>query len=208
MHHASRNMIHASWIMYHASCITHHASRTTAPCVVLYLTQHTFSLHHPYTRLRGSQACLNALMALHQSPASRDGTSAQRSASSTSAGDGGAIRAKSYKKASTTAPYPDRKPSFPSGAAGPVLSACAICLGRHQHRVYNCDAKKTWDQAYDTITKRIEKSLVLIDSGRTICCDWQRATGCASRAHDSRHLCSGCGKPTHGAQDCPRAQRA
>ncbi|EPS98848.1 hypothetical protein FOMPIDRAFT_1091889, partial [Fomitopsis schrenkii] len=83
---------------------------------------------------------------------------------------------------------------------------CAICLGRHQHRVFNCDATKTWDQAFDTIATRVDKNLVLIDNGRTLCCDWQRLDGCNSRLHDSCHLCSGCGQSTHGAQNCPRAE--
>ncbi|EPS94629.1 hypothetical protein FOMPIDRAFT_1134021, partial [Fomitopsis schrenkii] len=51
-------------------------------------------------------------------------------------------------------------------------------------------------------------NLVLIDNGRTLCCDWQRLDGCNSHLHDSRHLCSGCGQSTHGAQNCPRAEAA
>ncbi|EPT00403.1 hypothetical protein FOMPIDRAFT_1100116, partial [Fomitopsis schrenkii] len=69
---------------------------------------------------------------------------------------------------------------------------CAICLGRHPHRVFTCDARKTWDQAHDTITKRVDKNLplVLVSSGQTLCGDWQRPAGCISHSHDSRHLCS------------------
>ncbi|TEB23453.1 hypothetical protein FA13DRAFT_1571991, partial [Coprinellus micaceus] len=44
-------------------------------------------------------------------------------------------------------------------------------------------------------------------NGKILCFDWQRAVGCKSTTHDSKHECSGCGEKDHGAQKCPRAQK-
>ncbi|KIK45149.1 hypothetical protein CY34DRAFT_78444, partial [Suillus luteus UH-Slu-Lm8-n1] len=92
-------------------------------------------------------------------------------------------------------------------ASGNVLSACTVCLGRHPHRVVECKATKTWDEAFDSLCMRSNKSLTMRD-GRQICSDWQRASGCDNTTHDCRHICSGCAASTHRAQMCPRAQKA
>ncbi|KAH7910922.1 hypothetical protein BJ138DRAFT_990927, partial [Hygrophoropsis aurantiaca] len=86
-----------------------------------------------------------------------------------------------------------------------VLSACATCLGRHAHKIQDCDAPKTWDQQHNTLAHRRNKQLSFRD-GRPLCIDWQCPKGCTSPTHDDRHLCSGCGSTSHGAQRCPRAQ--
>ncbi|KAH9830051.1 uncharacterized protein C8Q71DRAFT_717584, partial [Rhodofomes roseus] len=82
---------------------------------------------------------------------------------------------------------------------------CATCLGRHKHRVFDCDATHTWNKAFEVMSKRSGKDFMLKD-GRSLCYDWQRGRGCRSSLHDNRHICSGCGKATHGAQNCPRAE--
>lgn len=191
-------MPHASLLTPHASHITHHTL-----CIVLGLC----IMHCDGASCAHSQACINALLLLHQNTAGCKARASPHHSAGVSTSDSGAVWSK-YAKKVTAAPYPDCKPSFPSSAASPILLACTICLGCHQHRIYNCDAKKTWDQAFDTITRRVDKNLILIDSRRTICCNWQRAAGCPSRTHNSHHLCSRCGKPTHGAQNCPWVQCA
>ncbi|KAH7926111.1 hypothetical protein BV22DRAFT_1009859, partial [Leucogyrophana mollusca] len=83
---------------------------------------------------------------------------------------------------------------------------CAVCLGRHRHRVISCDAPRTWDNKHETHSLRKFKALYTKD-GRQLCAKWQRTEGCVDK-HDDRHLCSGCGSTSHGAHQCPRAQKA
>jgi len=96
---------------------------------------------------------------------------------------------------------------FRSSANRGPLSACAVCLGRHPHKVIECKATKTWDNVADTLCSRVGKLLNMRD-GRAICSDWQRVAGCSDTSHDRRHFCSGCTSSSHGAQNCPRAQKA
>ncbi|KAH7917417.1 hypothetical protein BV22DRAFT_1026357, partial [Leucogyrophana mollusca] len=83
---------------------------------------------------------------------------------------------------------------------------CAVCLGRHQHRTVDCTTARTWDNAHDTFSERIRKAL-WTKGGKQLCTKWQREEGCSDK-HDSKHICSGCGATTHGAQRCPRAEKA
>ena len=102
----------------------------------------------------------------------------------------------------------DPQQSFQSGAAGNgALSACTICLGRHPHDIFNCASATLWDGSPVRCQKNSQGRLVN-PAGSILCSDWQRPNGCSSSTHDSRHECSGCGKPSHGAQSCPRAQKA
>lgn len=93
----------------------------------------------------------------------------------------------------------------PPSFNGP-LPACAVCLGRHRHLVIECRASRTWDNKHETFAERSHKALFAKD-GRRICAKWQREEGCSER-HDVRHICSGCGLSSHGAQKCNRAQEA
>jgi hypothetical protein len=113
-----------------------------------------------------------------------------------------------YKSSPPDRPSNSHKnPDFPASTSGRVLSACAVCLGRHPHKIIECNTATTWDKSLPTIALRSNKVLSLRD-GRPICADWQRSAGCSSSRHDNRHICSGCASPTHGAQECPRAQKA
>ena len=103
---------------------------------------------------------------------------------------------------------PNRPPGFQSGAGGNALPACAICLGRFSHRVIECDSSTTWDGLHQTIAKRVRGELLLRQDNQPLCADWQHKRGCTSKRHDKRHICSGCGQTSHGAQTCPRAQKA
>lgn len=82
-----------------------------------------------------------------------------------------------------------------------------VCLGRHPHRTIECTAKQTWDKKFETCAEHIRKGLWAKD-GKQLCTTWQREEGCTTPKHDVRHACSGCRATTHGAQRCPRAQKA
>ncbi|KAG1812959.1 uncharacterized protein BJ212DRAFT_1276120, partial [Suillus subaureus] len=88
---------------------------------------------------------------------------------------------------------------------------CAVCLGRHSHRTIECSATQTSDKQFSTFSERIRKGLWTI-YGKQLCTAWQREEGCTTPKHDPaclhvRHICSGCGATTHGAQKCSRAQK-
>ncbi|KAG2121742.1 hypothetical protein DEU56DRAFT_746478 [Suillus clintonianus] len=111
------------------------------------------------------------------------------------------------RRPSSPDPNKRSRQDFRSSASGSSLSACAVCLGRHPHRIVECKATKTWDNAADTICTRVSKVLTMRD-GRPICSDWQRVAGCSDTTHDKRHFCSGCAASSHGVQTCARAQKA
>lgn len=112
------------------------------------------------------------------------------------------------KRRRTNKSMTEAQQSFQSGARGTeALSACTICLGRHPHDVYNCSATNLWDGTPARCQKN-DKGRLINPTGNIICSDWQKPNSCAATTHDSRHECSGCGKQTHGAQRCPRAQKA
>jgi hypothetical protein len=102
---------------------------------------------------------------------------------------------------------PNRQPGFQSGTGGNVLPACTICLGRHSHRVIECDSTTTWDGQHQSIAKCVHGELLLRQDNQPLCADWQHKRSCSSRQHDKRHIFSGCGQASHGAQTCPRAQK-
>ncbi|KAG2147962.1 hypothetical protein DEU56DRAFT_730453 [Suillus clintonianus] len=91
--------------------------------------------------------------------------------------------------------------------ASDSLPCCAACLGRNPHRTIECTAMHTWDRQHKTFAERICKAL-WFKEGKQLCTAWQRDEGCAMPKHDLRHYCSDCRATTHGAQKCPRAQKA
>ena len=95
---------------------------------------------------------------------------------------------------------------FPQGADPAPRSVCAVCLGRFPHRIQFCESNQLWDKKTDAFVHRRDGNLIA-PNGRTVCKDFQRPDGCQMRSHDQNHRCSGCGKPDHGAQACPRAQK-
>ena len=100
-----------------------------------------------------------------------------------------------------------RRPYFQAGTGGRVYSACAVCLGRHPHKVIDCAATMLWDNTLPALATHSNKVLVMQDR-RALCADWQCASGCPTSHHDNRHICSGCASTSHGAQECPRAQKS
>ena len=97
-----------------------------------------------------------------------------------------------------------RSKVFQSGA-GPCGGICAVCLGRHDHSFAKCEDTKLWDGSANA-PRKSEGQLVAAN-GLPLCFDWQIPRGCGSISHPDQHRCLGCGKPNHGAQACPRAQK-
>ncbi|KIK76633.1 hypothetical protein PAXRUDRAFT_169314 [Paxillus rubicundulus Ve08.2h10] len=99
--------------------------------------------------------------------------------------------------------------SEPNNLSPVVLPVCVVCLGcqRHNMPVICCPAKRTWDDQFDTICKRINKVLCLRDRGKLLCSQWKRDKGCCEK-HNNMHACSGCKALMHGASRWPHAQRA
>jgi hypothetical protein len=95
---------------------------------------------------------------------------------------------------------PKPRPSQPAPSASVVMPTMSMLA---TPRSYGMDllpiAKKT---------RTADPNINLNPAGTVLCSDWQRVLGCSVTTHDSKHECSGCGKPTHGAQKCPRAQEA
>ena len=116
-------------------------------------------------------------------------------------------RALSPSTTDTTIHAAKKPRSFRENPSSSTLPCCAICLGRNPHRIIECSIPRTWDNLHDTFAERIDK-VIWTKDGRQLCPAWQRAEGCSNSKHDTRHLCSGCGSSSHGAQRCPRAQKA
>lgn len=60
--------------------------------------------------------------------------------------------------------YKCSRQDFQSSANRTPLSACAVCLGRHTHKIIECKAVKTWDNAHDTLCTQVGKILTMQDS--------------------------------------------
>lgn len=100
----------------------------------------------------------------------------------------------------------DRNHSFRSGDSSKPLSACLICLGRHKHQVGSCNARTLWDGKTEARCRREGNSKQILNpTGKVLCGDWQRESGCVGSNHN--HECSGCGQLSHGAQKCHLADR-
>ena len=95
---------------------------------------------------------------------------------------------------------------FQSGTAASGTSACAVCLGRHEHEYAKCTATKLWNGKKTFIRRNEQGRLVFLD-GLPICFNFQTMAGCSDGSHPSRHICSGCGTSGHGAQHCAQAQK-
>ncbi|KAJ7907288.1 hypothetical protein B0H13DRAFT_1618466, partial [Mycena leptocephala] len=106
------------------------------------------------------------------------------------------------------APLPAQGAAFFQQGTSPSdgLSACALCLGRHRHNVRECRSATLWTGATPARCKRNGEGRLVNRNDAVICLNWQRAAGCELN-HASRHECSGCGSPSHGAQKCHLAQK-
>ena len=55
----------------------------------------------------------------------------------------------------------------------------------------------------DTLQK-VASSIQTVTS--YVCHNWQRPQGCSQPHNSAKHMCSGCGSASHGAQKCPKAE--
>ena len=83
---------------------------------------------------------------------------------------------------------------------------CAVCLGQSEHDFAKCHSSKLWDGKKGWAWKN-EKGRLATPEGLVLCFDWQLPKTCTSTSHTKKHLCSGCGESSHGAQKCPRAEK-
>ncbi|KAG2738450.1 hypothetical protein P692DRAFT_201798413 [Suillus brevipes Sb2] len=101
-----------------------------------------------------------------------------------------------------------RAKGFSRGAGSRGRSACAICLGRFSHDIQRCDSRNLWDKTTPAHARRSQDGRIISTNGLPLCYRWQRPGGCLAENHDSAHACSGCGDKSHGAQTCPRGEKA
>ena len=95
---------------------------------------------------------------------------------------------------------------FQGGTAARGGSACAVCLGRHEHKYAKCSATKLWNGGKTCVCRNEQGRLITVD-GLPICFSFQTPAGCSETTHPTRHTCSGCGKSGHGAQQCSLTQK-
>ncbi|KAG1835950.1 hypothetical protein DFJ58DRAFT_670138 [Suillus subalutaceus] len=74
---------------------------------------------------------------------------------------------------------------FSNGTHGQRSPAvCAVCLGRNQHLFIECSAEHLWDNVHATVSKRVNKQLLVRSSDKPLCVNWQRGCGCTNCSHD------------------------
>jgi hypothetical protein len=87
-------------------------------------------------------------------------------------------------------------------------SACPVCLSRKRHHIRQCRALTLWNNKDEARCSRTADGYIVDKAGRTLCSDWNQIIGCAKKSSQHIHECSGCGKTSHGAQDCSLAEKA
>ncbi|KAF9791939.1 hypothetical protein BJ322DRAFT_1026297 [Thelephora terrestris] len=96
----------------------------------------------------------------------------------------------------------------PETEAVSTRSVCPVCLGRGSHSIRQCQATHLWNDSEETRCSRTEEGRIIDKAGRILCTNWNQTVGCTQRFSRHIHECSGCGKSSHGAQRCPRAEKA
>lgn len=89
-----------------------------------------------------------------------------------------------------------------------ALPACPVCLSRQRHRVQDCKATTLWDGKRQVRCSRSGEGKIVDPEGRTLCTRWNQSVGCKDKSTRHIHECSGCGKSSHGAQECSLAEKA
>ncbi|KAF9060254.1 hypothetical protein BDP27DRAFT_1176538, partial [Rhodocollybia butyracea] len=84
-------------------------------------------------------------------------------------------------------------------------SVCATCLGISIHQVQNCSLPHLWNGT-EVFAQRQGRELSARGTGKPICLYFNLPKGCTDSSHSQKHICSGCGSPSHGAQACIRAE--
>ena len=87
------------------------------------------------------------------------------------------------------------------------LSACPVCLSHKKHPIRQCQATTLWDGQQKTRCRRTEDGRIVDNTDRTLCSNWNQSIGCDDQSGRHIHECSGCGKMSHGAQNCSLAEK-
>lgn len=88
-----------------------------------------------------------------------------------------------------------------------ILSACPVCLSRKKHPIRQCQSPTLWNGKKTKVT-RAEDGGITDSKGRRLCLNWNLTPGCKDKLGGHIHECSGCGDPTHGAQNCSYAEKS
>ena len=73
---------------------------------------------------------------------------------------------------------------FQGGTAGCGTSACAVCLGRHEHEYTKCSISKLWNGGKVCVRRNEQGHLVFLD-GLPVCFNFQTLGGCSDSSHPS-----------------------
>jgi len=119
----------------------------------------------------------------------------------------GRVRSSRSKSPRDKSP-PNRFRRTSTGPETRPLSACPICLSRKPHPIRSCQSPKLWDGKRNSHCSRNAKGQVIDGAGRFLCLNWNQVIGCKDGTARHVHECSGCGNASHGAQDCPLAEKA
>ncbi|KZV60375.1 hypothetical protein PENSPDRAFT_671720 [Peniophora sp. CONT] len=84
-----------------------------------------------------------------------------------------------------------------------VRTACALCLGRQQHNPYTCSSKSLfYFPDKPTFVVKDAPGSFLTRSGKAVCLKYNIGTCTNGDSCTRKHICSGCGTASHGAQGC------
>ena len=73
---------------------------------------------------------------------------------------------------------------FQGGTAVHGTSACALCLGCHEHKYAKCSASKLWNGG-KVCVRRNEQGRLIFVNGLPVCFNFQTLAGCSDASHPS-----------------------
>ena len=120
----------------------------------------------------------------------------------------GRVRPRSSRSRSPGDPAKPRFRRHSAEKEAIALSACPTCLSRRQRPIQKCQAPNLWNGQRKARCTRTEDGRIVDGDGRTLCTNWNQTIGCKDQRSKHIHECSGCGERTHGAHDCPLAEKA
>lgn len=85
------------------------------------------------------------------------------------------------------------------------VALCTVCLAYHKG-FRRCTKETLWSGRPAHSTRASDGHLIT-KAGRNLCTDFQRTGTCSYRGSKHVHECSGCGDKSHGALQCPLAQK-
>lgn len=82
-------------------------------------------------------------------------------------------------------------------------SRCPCCLDRDRHNIRMCKRTTLWDNKTPARCVQNKHGHLSNPAGIELCTNYQRLNGCTDTTHPTKHECSECGEPSHGAASCP-----